>query len=248
MRRARYSIANLLAVIGVLAVAMAALRNPSYLWANVTFSLAFTCLAVAIINAVYGQGARRAYWFGFSVCGGAYFAVCSMPGLRESVCPRLATEVVFDHLYPIVAPPDAVPSQPTMNGMMGQMQAQMLVRLQTQLNGMTGTASQPSEFVPAGEPPGPASSSLEGRWAAWNATDRSNGVGYQIGTVLLVSSDPFRQIGHSLATLLLALLGGVYARGRYEAAQARNVPVPQPVDIARESRHDSSTIAVRGRS
>jgi hypothetical protein len=38
-----------------------------------------------------------------------------------------------------------------------------------------------------------------------------------IGTVSLVSSEAFRQIGHSMAALLVGVLGGVYARGRYTA-------------------------------
>ena len=109
MRRPHFTIASLLAVIGILGVALAALRNPSYLWANVTFSLAFAALVLAIINAVYGRGARRAYWVGFTLCGGTYFAVCWMPGLHESVCPRLATEVIFDFLYPHIAPPSPTP-------------------------------------------------------------------------------------------------------------------------------------------
>lgn len=139
MRLPRFSIASLLVVIGILGVALAALRNPSYLWANVTFSVAFVMLVVAIINAVYGCAARRAYWFGFALFGGAYFAVCSIPGLRDSICPRLASEVLFDLLYPAFAPPMPTPT-PTrfqtmgtigsmnpmrMAGMMNQMKVQM---------------------------------------------------------------------------------------------------------------------------
>ena len=62
----------------------------------------------------------------------------------------------------------------------------------------------------------------ESRWSAWTKSDRDIGVGYQIGSVSLVSSNAFRQIGHSLVTLLAAVLGGVYARSRYEAWAARD--------------------------
>jgi len=52
-------------------------------------------------------------------------------------------------------------------------------------------------------------------WAAWTEPDRSVGVGYRIGTVSLRSSEAFRQIGHSLFTLLVAVLGGTFARHRF---------------------------------
>ena len=112
MRLPRFTIASVLAVIAILAVALAALRSPSYLWVNVTFSLALGALVVGIVNAIYGRDAGRAYWVGFSLCGGIYFAICSLPGLRDSVCPRLVTEVVFDFLYPHLSPA-ATPSGST---------------------------------------------------------------------------------------------------------------------------------------
>ena len=36
-----------------------------------------------------------------------------------------------------------------------------------------------------------------------------------IGTVALCSSEAFRRIGHAMFTLLVAVLGGSYARRRY---------------------------------
>jgi hypothetical protein len=102
----RFSIASLLAVIAILGVALAALRNPSHLWANVTFSVAFAM----------------------------------------------------------------------------------------------------------------------SRLSAWNAPDRNYGVAYAIGSVSLVSSDAFRQTGHSLVTLLAEVLGGVYARSPYQSWAARETP------------------------
>ena len=50
---------------------------------------------------------------------------------------------------------------------------------------------------------------------AWTEPDRTVGVGYQIGTVSLHSSEAFRQIGHSMFALLIAVLGGTFARFRY---------------------------------
>jgi hypothetical protein len=197
MGRPHFSIASLLVVICVLGVALAAFRNPSYLWANVTFTVAFAAIVLAIINTIYGRGANRAYWLGFAVCGGTYFAICTVPGLRDSLNPRLATEVILDLLYLYVSPqPPPPPPQPQLG---------MVMMMQGQIGGMAG--------IPAPAPP-----TLESRLSAWSEPDRTRGLGYPIGTVSLVSSEAFRQIGHSLATLLVAVLGGTYAQRRYERA------------------------------
>jgi hypothetical protein len=71
--------------------------------------------------------------------------------------------------------------------------------------------------VGGGTPPSPVS-----RWTAWTTPDRQNGVGYGIGTVILVSSEPFRQIGHSLFTLLIAALAGIYARHIFDSRAVRS--------------------------
>ncbi len=202
MDRPRFSIASLLVVIGVFGIALGAFRNPSYLWANVTFSVAFAAIVLAIINTIYGRGADRAYWLGFALCGGIYFATCTVPGIRDSLCPRLVTEVIFDLLYPHVSPqpPPPPPAQPG-----------IVVIPQGQVGWQLGVR------VPA--PPVPVS-----RWSAWTEPDRTNGLGYPIGTINLVSSEAFRQIGHALATLMVAVMGGTYARRRVEGATRVMLP------------------------
>ena len=205
MGRPRFSIASLLVVIGVLGIALAAFRNPSYLWANVTFSAAFAAIVLAIINTIYGRGANRAYWLGFAVCGGTYFATCTIPGIRDSLCPRLVTEVIFDLVYPHISPPPP-PPPPAQPGIV------VAIPQQGQVGGW-----QLGVRVPA--PPAPVS-----RWSAWTEPDRTNGLGYPIGTVNLISSEAFRQIGHALATLLVAVLGGTYARRRFEGANRVMLP------------------------
>jgi hypothetical protein len=201
MRRPRFSIASILAIIGIVGIALAAFRDPSYLWANATFSTAYAALVLAIINVLYSRGARRAYCAGFARCGWAFFAICSVPGLRESLCPRLVTEVIFDVLYPHVAPQPPPPAPGMARGPAG-----IMIQIPGQPGGAVGLVGM------APQAPAP-----ESRWSAWSEPDRTNGVGYPIGTVFLVSSEAFRQIGHSMAALLVGVLGGVYARGRYTA-------------------------------
>ena len=174
MRLPRFSISSVLAVIAILAVALAALRSPSYLWANVTFSLALGALVVGIINLIYGRNAGRAYWVGFSLCGGIYLAICSLPGLRDSVCPRLATEVVFDLLYPYLSPA-ANPSGSTIivttDHPVGRART---LRTANVTHNVSWTLAVPPQV---------ASTSP---WSAWTAPDRTVGDGYQIGTITLV--------------------------------------------------------------
>ena len=57
-------------------------------------------------------------------------------------------------------------------------------------------------FVTFAQPPPPPSVPP---WTAWTQPDRTVGVGYQIGTVSLCSSEAFRRIGHSMFTLLVAV-------------------------------------------
>jgi hypothetical protein len=207
MKLPRFSIASVLVVIAIFAVALAALRSPSYLWANVTSSLAMIALVVAMINVIYAREAVRAYWLGFSLCGGLYFAACSIPGLRDSLCPRLVTEAALDLLYPHISPPSAPSSGWTV----------------TYTTTVPLTGSGPTTVLGVGTfqgnsttvalPQLPAS-----QWAAWTEPDRIVGVGYPIGTVPLCSSEAFRRIGHAMFTLLAALFGGTFARYRYRTS------------------------------
>ncbi len=214
MRLPRFSISSILALIAIVAVALAALRSPSYLWANVTFSLALGAFVVGLVNVIYGRNAGRAYWVGFSLCGGVYLAISSVPGLRDSVCPRLATEVVLDFLYPHLSPPTTpAPGWTTVSP--------YLSPPVTPASGWTTVSPYSSTtvtlpaftFVQQLQPPTKPPS------VAWTEPDRTIGVGYQIGTVSLGSSEAFRQIGHSIFTLLMAVLGGTFARYRYRASR-----------------------------
>jgi hypothetical protein len=71
MSRIRFSIASLLAVVLVLALAFAALRNPNRFWASATFTLAILAVSVAVVVAVARKGQARLTWLGFAVFGWA---------------------------------------------------------------------------------------------------------------------------------------------------------------------------------
>jgi hypothetical protein len=207
MRLPRFSIASILAVIAIFAVALAVLRSPSYLWANVTFSLALGALFVAVINVVYVRGVGRAYWLGFLLCGGVYLAICSVPPLHDSVCPRLATEVVLDLLYPYLSP--AAPTSPAGATTFTASFTTTSSGVGPPVSSGASTTTVPV-FTFAQQPPPPSIRP----WTAWTEPNRTIGVGYQIGTVSLCSSEAFRRVGHSMFTLLVAALGGMFPRNR----------------------------------
>ncbi len=202
MRLPRFSIASGLTLIAILAVALAALRNPSYLWANVTYSLALGAVVVAFVNAVYSREAGRAYWLGFSLCGGIYLTVCSVPVLRDSVCSRLLTETILDFLYPHLSPASSTPSSSTVASTSGGGSLPELVV-------STPFPKSGPTFVAVPQPP------VLPRWAEWTEPDRMISSRIQFATVALHSSEAYREIGHSMFTLLLGVLGANFARHRY---------------------------------
>jgi hypothetical protein len=210
MRLQRYSIGSLLMLIAIVAVGLAALRSPSPLWASTTYTVAAVVLIGGVSNAILGNGARRAYWLGFSLFGGAYFFLT----LGSN---RLATESMLDLLYPhltrqvpqatlgaLPAPIAFAPAPPPASG---GTPVQVTFYAPTQIsNGSVGTPpviSYPAAAVSA--------------WDHWTKPDRDIGE-YIIPTDFSsrFSSVSFRQIGHSLAALLAATLGGIFVRWRYE--------------------------------
>ena len=106
MRRFRFSVAGLMAVILLLAVGMAALRDPAELWASVIFTAAVTLFAASVIGAMAHRGARRFIWAGLAVFGWAYLvisfgpwpgnAVGPPPLLPSSILDRLQDYIVSD--------------------------------------------------------------------------------------------------------------------------------------------------------
>ena len=215
MRLPRFSIANILALIAILAVALAALRTPSYLWANVTYSIALGALVVAIVNLVYGREARRAYWLGFSLCGGIYLTVYSVPMLRDSVGSRLVTETILDFIYPHLAPATSQGSNVTVVWT-GPQYPQWLPDTYSPTGSTYVTL--PQATLPQAPPLTPSQPPAQSRWAEWTQPDRVISSRLKFATFPLCNSEAFRQIGHSMFTLLVAILGATFARHRYRAS------------------------------
>jgi hypothetical protein len=208
----RFSIGRLLKLIAVFAVGLAALSNPSRLWASTTYTVAAVAIVAGVSNAILGRGARRAYWIGFALFGGAYF--CLTHGSN-----RLVTETMLDLLYPHVT--RQLP-QATLFTLSAQPAfaptpvppAQLLAPPPAAV----GTPFQVGAYAPPQLSIAPVSiSPAVSAWDYWTKPDRDVGE-YATPTDFSArfSSVSFRQIGHSLAALLAATLGGIFVRWRYE--------------------------------
>jgi hypothetical protein len=87
----RFPIAAAMAAILIAGVGLAAMKNPTELWAGTIFTLAWVALLVGLLGAVLRRGRERAAWLGFTLFGWSYVLVCIVPPLRAEVRNRLLT-------------------------------------------------------------------------------------------------------------------------------------------------------------
>jgi hypothetical protein len=85
MRRFRFSIASLLALVVFVAVGLAALQAASDVWDGGVFALTLLTLLTATLLAVHRRGRERAFWMGFTLFGSAYLVASLVPNVE----PRL---------------------------------------------------------------------------------------------------------------------------------------------------------------
>jgi hypothetical protein len=102
MRRLRVPIAAVMLSILLIAVGLAALRDPSELWASALFTATILALLVSILGTVARRGAARMAFLGFALFGTSYLVLAFGPwpwtnpdGLRP---PPLVTRVLLDQL------------------------------------------------------------------------------------------------------------------------------------------------------
>jgi hypothetical protein len=95
-------IASLMLLLLPIAVGLAALRDPSELWASALFTLTVLALLVSVMGTVARRGASRMAFLGFALFGGAYLIPAFGPspwfnpdGLRP---PPLITRMLLDRI------------------------------------------------------------------------------------------------------------------------------------------------------
>ena len=91
-----------------LALAFAALTNPSELGSSALFTLTVLILATATLAATARDGPTRAYWRGFSLFGWTYlYLTLGLPYGADDPRPRLVSSQLIVHLcvhYGVVEP------------------------------------------------------------------------------------------------------------------------------------------------
>lgn len=100
MTRFRMSIAGVMLLMLPVAVGLAALRDPSELWASVLFTVTLLALLVSVLGTVARRGPARLAFFGFVLFGASYLVLAFGPwasinpeGLRPP--PRAMSWRVF---------------------------------------------------------------------------------------------------------------------------------------------------------
>ncbi len=114
MPPSRPSLAQLMAVVAVLAAGLGAMRNGSTIAKKLIWSATLIALLVGLLGAIVRRG--EGAWVGFALFGWGYALVAFDPGLGSSYYQRLVfadlVEVLVPKLHPIPGPR---PSPPALN-------------------------------------------------------------------------------------------------------------------------------------
>jgi hypothetical protein len=104
-----FSIRTLMAIIIIFAVGLAALRNASDLWVGTLLLADLFVLGTALMGAVILRGHEQHWCRGFVSFAGFYLALSMGPWLSDAFQPRLGTthalRYAYERTYPSVAPP-----------------------------------------------------------------------------------------------------------------------------------------------
>ncbi len=187
MSRPRFSLGTLLLAVLSAGVAFAALKSPSELWASALFTTAVAVLLVATLMAIHRRERGRAYWLGFALCGWVYLILSLVP----ETTPRLATTGLLDALFARV------------HGHTGEVVSVDFLRQGRRL-GQRGGGLKSVHSV---------AFSPDGRHLVTHGVGFTSVRVWDVSTgrpLSVASADPegFRQVGHSLLALLIALVGG----------------------------------------
>jgi hypothetical protein len=184
MRRPRFTIASLLGLVILVAVAVAALREATDAWDSGVFGVTLVVLLTSVLLAMHRTESRKAFWLGFALFGWAYLVMSLVPPIEV----RLPTTQGLAFLDSKVAdrPASMTFGLPTSssNGTLNDAKRYWA----SKVNGSTIDSSQTATV------------------RLWDAATGRLVVGPS-GT-----SENFVRIGHSLLALVLAFVGGCLSR------------------------------------
>jgi hypothetical protein len=187
MRRFRFTIASLLVVVLFVAVGFAALRESNETWNSGVFTLTLAALLISILLAVHRTESRQAFWLGFALFGWTYLGLSLVPSIES----RLMTTKALAYL-------DSKLAYRSVGG--------FSVRSSATNSGIPSNQVQAVAFTPDGNQ---FATSSQGVVRFWDVRTGKL-LGGWIGT-----TENFIRIGHSLLSLIAAILGGQLSRRLY---------------------------------
>src|SRR4051812_22925013 len=112
MHHPRVTIAQLILVVFVAAIGLAAIRSGSPAWSGALFSITFFAMICSLLGIALGRGTRRVFWSGFASLGWSYLFLIYVPWLFENIGQYLLAPNLFDQLEELLHP-----RTPTLDGM-----------------------------------------------------------------------------------------------------------------------------------
>lgn len=102
----RFSIVGLMVLVAVIALGIATLRQASEFAASLTLTASVVILCWAVLGAFCCDGRQgRVFWGGFALFGWVYLYLVLIPGLREAVGNRLASQMLLPRLQELFSKP-----------------------------------------------------------------------------------------------------------------------------------------------
>jgi hypothetical protein len=95
----RFSIRNMMGLVVVSAIGLAALRNADAWWAGILSLLSVGAVGVAMLGAIFLRGREQAWWTGFAFFAGGYLALAVGPGLSGTFQSELNTTQLLRYIH-----------------------------------------------------------------------------------------------------------------------------------------------------
>jgi hypothetical protein len=183
----RFRISSLLALVLFMGVSFAALRSASRVWADALFAVTLLALTSAILLTAHRRGRTRAFWLGFTLFGSIYLAASLIPPLESRLLSHklLAETAPHPRWDDVVL--DWIPNTTVSQTVLGTVPSPSSRWADVALSEIVVTdgrsTSPPANYIK--------------RIVGWSNSE---------------ATEAFNRIGHSLFTLILALIGGQLSR------------------------------------
>ena len=208
MRWFRFSIASLLGVVLLVAIAVAALRSASDPWDSGLFGLTLVTLLVSVLLTVHRVERQRAYWLGFALFGWAYLVASLIPPI-ESRLPTTRGIAFLASRWPALSPQGMAFADFDNDGSLDLFVVNASAPGTVYLNNGNGSFQNKATWALAGQPGSPP---------------------IFRGTPITIGSPAhFARILHSLLALVIAFAGGhlsgfLYTTSRHRREIEPNAP------------------------